>query len=117
MDEGFLSVFGTSPWGPMALAFIFGVAFGWVIWGATRDDDEREDEGRAAGVKAGDDSEPKEIVVIKAELQAARKLLDEGEVQDAAVAEQLSALDQAVKRANGRLKTILAAVKRFARKS
>ncbi|MFZ5619208.1 MAG: hypothetical protein ACOZAA_17985 [Pseudomonadota bacterium] len=112
MGEGFLSVLGMSPWGPIALAFLLGVAFGWVIWGAGRG-------GRVIDKRerlAGEEGEPKEIVVIKAELQAARRLLDQGDDQDAAVAEQLSALDETVKRANGRLKTILAAVKRLAGK-
>lgn len=106
--EGFISSFGTSPWGPMALAFLFGVAFGWVVWGA------KIDSGERAGGDERPQQEPKEIVVIKAELQAARTLLDQKDEQEAAVSEQIATLDETVKRANGRLKMILAAVRRAA---
>lgn len=92
----------------MALAFVFGVAFGWATWGAKA--------GRARDADSAPDGvdEPKELVVIKAELQAARSLLDQADEQDQEITEQLSGLDETVKRANGRLKTILAAVKRAA---
>lgn len=100
-----MTAFGASPWGPMALAFLFGVAFGWVLWGTKADRDEGKKE-------TGD---PKEIVVIKAELEAARTLLDETDEQDGAITDQLSTLDETVKRANGRLRMILSAVKRAAR--
>lgn len=112
MGEAFQSVFGMSPWGPLALAFLFGVAFGWVLWGARRDGIEDFNEPDAVVTKDGE--EPREIIVIKAELQAARSLLEEREEQDGAVTEQLSAMDEAIKRANGRLKTILAAIRRAA---
>ncbi len=106
--EGFISSFGTSPWGPMALAFLFGVVFGWVVWGARP--------GRDAGTdgdgKAAEDS--KEIVIIKAELEAARTLLDQKDDDDEKVSGELATLDETVNRANGRLKMILAAVKRAA---
>lgn len=98
----------------MALAFLFGVAFGWVLWGARRgahSDDADEGEAVVTAAAVGD---AKEIGVIKAELQAVRSLLDQTDEQDADVTEQLSTLDETVKRANGRLKTILAAVKRAA---
>lgn len=103
--EQLMTAFGASPWGPMALAFLFGVAFGWVLWGTKADRDEGKKE-------TGD---PKEIVVIKAELEAARTLLDETDEQDGAITDQLSTLDETVKRANGRLRMILSAVKRAAR--
>ncbi len=91
----------------MALAFLFGVAFGWVVWGARPD---RMDGG--GEVSDGGREDPKEIIVIKAELQAARSLLDQADEGDEALGDQLSALDETVKRANGRLKTILAMVRR-----
>ena len=92
----------------MALAFLFGVAFGWVIWGAKP---ERDDDAAAEFSKPED---PKEIVVIKAELEAARTLLGEKDEQEAELSEQLETLDETVKRANGRLKMILAAIRRAA---
>lgn len=92
----------------MALAFLVGVAFGWIVWGAKPASGDKS----ADGVDSAD--EPKEIVVIKAELQAARSLLDEAGEHDEEIAGQLSSLDETVKRANGRLKILLAAVKRAA---
>ncbi len=111
MGEGYLAEFGRSPWGPMAFAFLFGVAFGWVIWGARSD---RNGDAADLDTAEGAIAVPKEIVVIKAELNSARSLLDQRDAQEEALGEQLSALDETVKRANGRLKTILAAVKRAA---
>jgi archaellum component FlaC len=96
----------------MALAFLFGVAFGWVVWGARPD---RMDGGGGDAADGGRE-DPKEIVVIKAELHAARSLLDQVDDGDEGIGEQISALDETVKRANGRLKTILAMVKRAAEK-
>jgi hypothetical protein len=110
--EEFLARFGTSPWGPMALAFLFGVAFGWVVWGARPDPGEDADRMPGDAVLSGEAA--KEIVVIKAEIAAARELLDDKEEGDGEIAEQLSSLDEAVKRANGRLKVIIAALKRVA---
>lgn len=106
--EGFISSFGTSPWGPMALAFLFGIAFGWVVWGA------RPDRGDTALGETAKLEEAKEIVVIKAELEAARTLLGEKDEQEEQLSEQLETLDETVKRANGRLKMILAAIRRAA---
>jgi hypothetical protein len=117
MGENFQALFGTSPWGPLALAFLFGAAFGWIVWGARRSDDDEEvddDDDREALALPKPGEEPKELVVIRAELQSVRNLLDQTEDNDAAIIEQLSTLDDTVKRANGRLKTILAAVKRAA---
>lgn len=92
----------------MALAFLFGLAFGWVLWGATTE------RGETAGGERSGPEDPKEIVVIKAELEAARSLLDEKDEQDAQLSEHLATLDETVKRANGRLKMVLAAIKRAA---
>ncbi|NWG93632.1 MAG: hypothetical protein HXY21_14170 [Parvularculaceae bacterium] len=115
MGENFQALFGTSPWGPLALAFLFGAAFGWIVWGARRDDaDDEDDSDREAAVAPKRGEEPKELVVLRAELQSVRNLLDDKEDNDAAIIEQLSTLDETVKRANGRLKSILAAVKRVA---
>ena len=93
----------------MALAFLFGVAFGWVVWGAKPDQADAARDGANA-----DSGDPKEIIVIKAELEAAKTLLSEKDDAEDQFAEQLATLDETVKRANGRLKVILAAIKRAA---
>ena len=106
--QGFIAAFGLSPWGPMALAFLVGVAFGWAVWGAKVQEDDANGDVRKA--------DPKEIVIIKAELQAARSLLDgRAGDEEGEISEQISSLDETVKRANGRLKLVLSAVKRAAR--
>lgn len=92
----------------MALAFLFGVVFGWVVWGA------RPGRGEGADGERKAIEDHKEIVVIKAELEAARGLLDQKDDDDAKVSDELAALDETVNRVNGRLKMILAAVKRAA---
>jgi len=92
----------------MALAFLFGVAFGWIVWGA------KPERGDAASGEPENAEEPKEIIVIKAELEAAKTLLDEKDEAEDQFSEQLATLDETVKRANGRLKVILAAIRRAA---
>lgn len=108
--EDLVGRFGSSPWGPMALAFLFGVAFGWVIWGLRSKDDGADGESPAPlGEEAA-----KEIVVIKAEIEAVRRLLHEKDGEEGAIGDQLSTLDETVKRANGRLKVVVAAIRRAA---
>lgn len=106
--EGFIAAFGNSPWGPLALAFLFGVAFGWLVWGMRPKS--REDSATDSPMA----QEPKEIVVLRAELQAARALLEQVDDKDEVISSHLSTLDEAVKRANGRLKATLAGIKRAA---
>lgn len=105
--EAFLSTFGASVWGPIALSFLFGVAFGWLIWGAKPDRRKPED-----GPLQEDD--PKELVVLRAEIEAARALLDEPGDMDGAVAERLAAIDESFKRAESRLAAALDVAKRVA---
>jgi hypothetical protein len=111
MSEGLRTILGAAPWAPLAIAFLVGFACGWLIWGL-RNVDGADAEGAAAGPSAVEADDRKEIVVLRAELEAARALLDEGEGQQDDVARQLSSLDEALKRANGRLKILLRSVKR-----
>lgn len=94
----------------MALAFLFGVAFGWVMWGV-RSAEEADEAGRREPVA---DDPAKEVIIIRAELEAARRFLEETDGEDGDISEQLSKLDETVKRANGRLKMVSAAIKRAA---
>ena len=113
MAVEYLAAFGMSPWGPMALAFLFGVAFGWVMWGV-KSAGTIDDAGAAAPLTPREGEPPKELVVLKAEIDAVRNLFGEIDETEGDIANQLVSLDETVKRANGRLKTIVAAVKRAA---
>jgi hypothetical protein len=111
MSEGLQSILDAAPWAPLAVAFLVGFGCGYLIWGLRSGDAEiAETEAKADAPLEGD--ERKEIVVLRAELEAARALLDEGDDQKDEVGRQLSALDEALKRANGRLKVLLRSVKR-----
>ena len=109
--EGIAAAFGASPWGPLALAFLFGFAFGWVIWGYRRSSQ------NAAHEFDGGATEPKELVVIKAELQAARALLEKEEESADDMSIQLAALDEAVNTIASRLSSVMSAAKRAPRRS
>ena len=110
MSEGLGAILQAAPWAPLAIALLVGLACGWLIWGL-RGGDASEAETRAAAAAVEGD-ERKEIVVLRAELEAARALLDEDSDQQEEVGRQLAALDEALKRANGRLKLLLRSVKR-----
>lgn len=111
MSEGLQWFLVAAPWAPLAVAFLVGLACGFVIWGlGAGEKDPEKAESRESGSIEGD--ERKEIVVLRAELEAARALLDEGDGEQQEVGRILSALDEALKRANGRLKVLLRSVKR-----
>lgn len=109
MSDSLKGIFEAAPWAPLLISLIVGLACGWVIWGlrgAGADADAREKSPEAEG------DERKEIVVLRAELEAARALLDDSDVQQEDAARQLQAVDEALKRANGRLKVIQRGLKR-----
>ncbi|MDZ7628672.1 MAG: hypothetical protein U5J99_09770 [Parvularculaceae bacterium] len=109
MSDRFQAIFETAPWAPLLIALMVGLACGWVIWGlrgASADADDRETSPQTDG------DERKEIVVLRAELEAARALLDDSDVQQDDAVRQLASVDEALKRANGRLKVIQRGLKR-----
>ncbi len=110
MSEGLAAFFGTTPWAPLAIAFLVGLGCGWLVWGLKSGD--TASDGSGADKAAPDSDERKEIVVLRAELEAARALLEDSDDQHGEIGRQMSALDEALKRANGRLKIILRAIKR-----
>ncbi|WP_395072557.1 hypothetical protein [Hyphococcus sp.] len=88
---------------PLALAaFFLGAVFGGLM--AKGGKDEAAPRPR---LRPGDDG----LSAVAAELQAARELLAEEEAEAGEVAENLQKLDEAIKRANGRLKLLSKAVK------
>lgn len=141
MGEGWISGFVAAPWAPAAAAYIFGIATGWLIWSGRRAKDgalaDGAVEAETAGQASSDKPEKREPIIAKAkgeeiknggdpcpavmklgavesEIRSARELLHESEEEAKAFSQDLSMLDSAIKRANGRLKLILRAVRRAA---
>lgn len=112
MSEGLQSILDAAPWAPLAVAYLVGLGCGWLIWGLRGGEGGDENAATVEASTPLEGDERKEIVVLRAELEAARALLEDGDDQQEEVGRQLSALDEALKRANGRLKVLLRSVKR-----
>ncbi len=112
MGEGLGSFLAATPWAPLAIVFFVGLGCGWLIWGLNGH--QAGESGAASGAlseRPGGD-ERKEIVVLRAEIEAARALLGQSDPHQDDIAIQLGAVDEALKRANGRLKVIQRGLKR-----
>lgn len=107
-----------SPWLVAGVAFVLGLFAGWMTWGGPwRDQFEIGDGGDRATPGADDgpgdpalaaSATPDEkMAAVLAEIHQANALLAESEEMETAMRTELDSLDQAVKRANGRLKLIL----------
>jgi len=122
MAEGLFSGSGVAPWALLAAAFGFGLACGWLIWGGRRTEKEAgaPSAGALSGHLNGDPSGASlpaaSLDALAEELRAARALADESEEESAGLASglagELDALDESIKRANGRLKLLQRAVKK-----
>ncbi len=116
MGEAWQSLIASAPLAPLALAFFVGIACGWLIWGLRGSGgDSAEDRQANAAVAASAEAEGderKEIVVLRAEIEAARALLNQNDAQQDDISNQLKAVDDALKRANGRLKIVQQGLKR-----
>lgn len=113
MGEALQSLMASTPLAALAIAFLVGLACGWLVWGlrgmsGDSADGEKPD---AAGAEA-DGDERKEVVVLRAEIEAARALLGQNDAHQDEIAKQLQSVDEALKRANGRLKVIQQGLKR-----
>ena len=101
-----------SSWLVAGVAFVLGLFVGWMAWGRPWGEDNGSDKGKSPdGVRNGiipakATSEDK-LALLAAEIQKARSEMDAADESDAAIGAELDKLDQAVKRANGRLKLIL----------
>jgi hypothetical protein len=108
---------------PAIAALVFGIAVGWLIWGGWRN---RAGAGSLReGDSPGDAATPQpdghgvpfrngmKLDAIEHEIKNARALLDDREEAAKAFADELTTVDAAIKRANGRLKLILRAVKKL----
>jgi hypothetical protein len=134
MGDGWISGIVAAPWAPAAAAYVFGIITGWLIWSGRRAKDAAtaDSEALPAGnapkeprapiiakaegeeIKNGGDPCPAvmKLGAVESEIRSARELLDESEEEARAFSQELSTLDSAIRRANGRLKLILRAVRR-----
>lgn len=107
----------SAPLAPLVVAFLVGLACGWLVWGLrggagdSAGGRRTEPAGGGASVEAEGD-ERKEIVVLRAEIEAARALIGQHDAHQDEITTQLQSLDEALKRANGRLKVIQQGLKR-----
>lgn len=110
-------------WGSWALAlaiYLFGIASGWLIWGGRRTvSEEDEVPGVSTGEAAPEETgvtrrgpAPAKLAALESEIRKARELLASNDGEAETLAKELSDLDHAVKRANGRLRLVLRAVQR-----
>lgn len=101
-----------SPWLVAGLAFVLGLFAGWMAWGRPWGDDHAPGAGNGSnavrnGIIPAEATSEDKLALIAAEIQKARAEMDAAEENDVAMSGELDKLDQAVKRANGRLKLIL----------
>lgn len=111
MSEDLQSIVAAAPWAPLVVALLVGFACGWLVFGMRGAAADSADGVPAADAEALGD-ERKEIVVLRAEIEAARALLDENDPNHEDISAQLLSVDEALKRANGRLKVIQRGLKR-----
>jgi hypothetical protein len=128
MDEGGLTGFIGSAWVWVLAAFLFGILIGYLIRrgrrpGEAPDQDASPEEaapppaGEAQPDAAADPCPATmKLGAAESEIRTARKLLAEGEAEAEQFVAELSVLDEAIKRINGRLKSILSAVKKLSRR-
>lgn len=105
-------------WLVAGAAFIIGLFFGWMAWGSKWRDEEAVSEldiddaaTRDHGSRKIEDGKvaPADLKIgsLEAELQQIKEMLARSSAADDEYDEELEKLDQAIKRANGRLKLIL----------
>lgn len=120
MGEGLFSGFGVAPWALFLAAFAFGLACGWLIWGG-RAAEKGDDVPSVSGLghlngEPAAQAAPASLDALAQELRAVRTLAteseDEGAGLAAGLAGELDALDESIKRANGRLKLLQRAVQK-----
>lgn len=105
MGEGWLMHIVADRWFLAGAAYFLGLLTGWLVWSGGRLKD-----GEAPPEAARPPAE--RLAALEAELKTIQSLLQEDDAESEAFAEHLGELDDAVKRANGRLKLILKSVKR-----
>ncbi|MFQ5563217.1 MAG: hypothetical protein ACE5FO_06580 [Parvularculaceae bacterium] len=134
MGQTWLTDVMAATWLPAAAAFVFGLAAGWLFWGGQRKRiaeleralEDGESDGAKLSFTAVPEDDPQEcqtenpvdrekaaklLDALEDELKAARARIERDAEESAALADGLAALDETIKRVNGRLKFIVKAVK------
>lgn len=126
MGEDWLTQALTNRWTVAAIAYLAGVVTGWLIWRVVSSggNDGRADHRGDLKVNGADDAKSggdggrkdnapasRKLSALETEIREAKAILEADAEEHAALAEILTGLDEAVKRANGRLKLILKSVK------
>ena len=111
MSEGSGALINAAPWAPAAIGFLVGLACGFAFWGIRSSAGDNVEDPLSKSDEAGL-GERKEIIALRAELEATRALLNDSDQDQEELGRQLSAVDEALKRANGRLKILLRSLKR-----
>lgn len=91
-------------WFTAFIAFFVGLLTGWLM-------SDRQSKVETGNGDAGEPL-PDKLAALEAELKTAKALLEDKDADDEATAETLSGLDEAIKRANGRLKLIMKSIKK-----
>lgn len=123
MTEDWLTQALTNRWSLAAVAYLLGAVSGWLFWRAVRSGAEDRDDGdltielpEEAEAVPGDKEKngapaSAKLSALEKEIKQAKSILETDAEEHAAMADILSGLDEAVKRANGRLKLILKSIK------
>lgn len=100
-------------WFTAFIAFFLGLITGWLLSKGRKTGEETEN-GHAGAIGGPASGAPPSMKLgaLEAEIKNIKTLLEAKEVDDELTAETLSSLDEAIKRANGRLKLIVKTVKK-----
>lgn len=121
--ESWLTEALSSKWLPVAVAYLLGLLTGYVLWNAGRSTDDGDDEiiydvedddFEGPIVEYDADAPPStKLEALEAEIKNAKQLLSENSEEQKTLSEIIGTVDDAVKRANGRLKIVLKSIKRI----
>ncbi|CAK9042071.1 Translation initiation factor IF-3 [Durusdinium trenchii] len=114
MDEGWLTQIVANRWLLAIVAYVFGAATFWVLSFTDRLPAffQKTLVSRAVDQPERDADSDEKLEALAAEIEKAKSLLQENDTEATTVRDRLSALDEAVKRANGRLKLVSKSIKR-----
>lgn len=108
MSEDVVAGLEVAAWAPAAASFIFGVGIGWLIFGGRRP--EPIVSRAAPPVEGGADAGA--LDALQSQIRTARDAIAENDAEIDEFSDQLNTLDASLKRAHGRLKAVIKAVRR-----